>query len=220
MKQPATPPLTADAAARLLRLDPAVIARLARHLELLQRWQPRINLVGTATLADPWRRHVVDSAQLLPLLPPGAPRLVDLGSGAGFPGLVLAIAGSAEVTLVDSDTRKGAFLAEAARVTDTRARIVSARIESLRGEVFDVVTARALAPLGRLLVLAKPLLAPDGQLLLLKGRNFASELTAAGDRWKMRVATWPSRTDPEAVVVRIHHVEERPPGRGSPREEA
>jgi 16S rRNA (guanine527-N7)-methyltransferase len=199
-------PLSAEAAGDLLALDGETIARLARHLDLVRRWQPRINLVGASTLKDPWRRHVVDSAQLLPLLPPGSPRLADLGSGAGFPGLVLAIAGSARVTLIDADARKCAFLGEAARVTGTPVRIANARIDSLNAELFDIVTARALAPLPRLIALARPLLAAEGALLLLKGRGFASELTAAKQRWKMRIATWPSRTDPEGIVVRIDDI--------------
>ncbi len=205
MKQP----LTAAEAGHLLGLDADTLDRLARHLDLLRQWQPRINLVGSGTLTDPWRRHVVDSAQLLPLLPAGAPRLIDLGSGAGFPGLVLAIAGTARVTLVDADARKCVFLAEAARVTGTRVRIVNARIDSLALGPFDIVTARALAPLPRLITLARPLLAPGGSLLLLKGRDFARELTAADDKWKMRVTRWPSRTDPAGVIVRIDDIRER-----------
>ena len=202
-------PLSAEAAGRLLGLDETTVGRLARHLDLLWRWQARINLVGASTLADPWRRHVIDSAQLAPLLPAGTPSLADLGSGAGFPGLVLAMMGAAEVTLVDADARKCAFLAEAARVTETRVRIVNARIESLAAGPFDIVTARALAPLDRLFALARPLLAADGAFLLLKGRGFASELTAAGNQWKMRVVTWPSRTDPDAVVARIDGIRDR-----------
>ena len=205
MKQP----LSGEAAGRLLALDAETFRRLGRHLELLRQWQRRINLVGASTLADPWRRHVVDSAQLLPLLPTGSARLIDLGSGAGFPGLVLAIAGTADVTLVDGDARKCAFLAEAARITDARVEIIHGRIESLAAGPFDIVTARALAPLDRLIALARPLLAPGGVLLLLKGRGFASELTAAADRWKMRVATWPSLTDPDAIIARIDDIRDR-----------
>ncbi|MFO1152559.1 MAG: 16S rRNA (guanine(527)-N(7))-methyltransferase RsmG [Rhodospirillales bacterium] len=203
MKQP---PLAEDAIGPLLGLDADIVRRLARHLDLLRQWQRRINLIGASTLSDPWRRHVLDSAQLLPLLPPGSPRLIDLGSGAGFPGLVLAIAGDAEVTLVDADARKCAFLREAARLSGAHVQILNARIDSLVVEPYPIVTARALAPLERLLALARPLLAANGALLVLKGRGFASELTTAGDRWKMRVATWPSRTDPDGVVARIDDI--------------
>lgn len=208
MKQP---PLAAAAVVARLGLSAATGERLAAQLAILGRWQQRINLVGAGTLADPWRRHVLDSAQLLPLLPPGRPRLVDVGSGAGFPGLVLAILSDAEVTLIDADARKCAFLAEAARLTGTRVRIVNGRIESVVGDPAvagqDVVTARALAPLDRLIGLARPLLAPGGALLALKGRAFAGELTAAGNHWKMRVATRPSLSDPDGVVVRIDNIE-------------
>jgi 16S rRNA (guanine527-N7)-methyltransferase len=205
------PPLSAAEACRRLGIDAAGRARLDAYLALLERWQRRINLVGAATLADPWRRHILDSGQLVPWLPPGRPRLADLGSGAGFPGLVLAIVSQAEVTLIEADARKCAFLAEAARHTGTVVTVLNRRIESVDGDAavrpFAVVTARALAPLDPLIGLARPLLAADGALLLLKGRAFPDELTAARVRWKMRVVTRPSVSDDDGVVARIDHIE-------------
>lgn len=175
---------------------------------LLERWQARINLVGSASLADLWRRHMLDSAQLFSHIPPSARRLVDLGSGAGFPGLVLAILWGGDVHLVDSDQRKCAFLREAARVAGARRVTVhAARIEALAtGELAaaaDVVTARALAPLPRLIDYAVPLLAPGGICLFLKGRRVEEELTQAGKSWTMQVERWASRAGPDGTIVRL-----------------
>ena len=175
--------------------------RLARHLDLLRRWQTRINLVGAATLSDPWRRHVLDSAQLAPLIPAGA-RLADLGSGAGFPGLVLAILRGGPVHLIESDARKAAFLREAVRATGAPAEVHNARAENLELRA-NVVTARACAPLDRLLGLALPLLAPGGICLFLKGARVEEELAAARRRWRMTVRRRRSRSAPEGVVLEL-----------------
>lgn len=178
--------------------------RFTAYIELLQRWQRRINLVGPSTLADPWRRHILDSAQLMPLLPPGSPDVVDLGSGAGFPGLVLAIMSSARVVLVDADARKCAFLAEAARVTGAAVRVANQRIESVDREIADVVTARACAPLPKLLSLSRPILRRNGTCLLLKGRSARAELTAAEKSWHITASFIPSQSDPSGEIIHMH----------------
>lgn len=182
--------------------------RLERHLELLRQWQKRINLVGPATLADAWQRHTLDSAQLFALLPATTRRLVDLGSGAGFPGLVLAILGVPEVHLVEADRRKAAFLREAARLTGTDNVVVHARrIEELAPFPADVVTARALAPLPRLLALAAPFLGPGGVAIFPKGREVAAELTAAAQHWTMQVEQVASATAPGARILLVREVQ-------------
>jgi 16S rRNA (guanine527-N7)-methyltransferase len=180
--------------------------RLRTYAALLQKWQSAINLVGPASLADPWRRHFLDSAQLFPLLIPGA--LLDLGCGAGFPGLVLAILGdgSRSVHLVDSDRRKIAFLREAARVTDTKVTVHWDRIESLRPFPVANITARALAPLSNLLGWATPFLQLGGQCLFLKGEKLEDELTAAAKDWKMRTERIPSQSDPYGSILRVKEV--------------
>src|SRR5437660_4118565 len=114
------------------------LPRLDAYAELLRRWSPRINLVAASTLDDLWRRHFLDSAQLLPLVPSAARSLIDLGSGAGFPGLVLAILGVPGVELVEADSRKCAFLREAARIAAAPVMIRNARIESLSAHQLDV----------------------------------------------------------------------------------
>jgi len=167
------------------------LARLTTLVERLATWTQRINLVGPSTVPEAWSRHVLDSAALMPLIPPGAQRLADLGSGAGFPGLVLAILGAPDVQLVESDQRKAAFLREAARVTETRVTIHAHRIEVLDPLAADVVCARALAPLPDLLPLVARHLTPDGVALLPKGRTASDELTACADQWIMRIQHCP-----------------------------
>jgi 16S rRNA (guanine527-N7)-methyltransferase len=190
--------------------------RLERYAALLEKWNRAINLVARASLADLWRRHMLDSAQLWPLLPPpqGRPRrILDLGSGAGFPGLVLAIMAAAdenaEVHLVEVDNKKAAFLREAARVAEAPVTLHVQRIESLAPFPVDAVTARACAPLPRLLDYAAPFLRqyqpgePPPVGLFLKGRDVDRELTEARKRWKIQAELVPSRTDAAAKIVRI-----------------
>lgn len=204
-------PLAPEQFAALTGADAAALARLSLYLELLEKWQRRINLVAASTLADPWRRHMLDSAQLLPMLPAGydVPHIADLGSGAGFPGLVLALMSNAAVTLVESDSRKCAFLREVIRTTGTPARVETARIEALPPVAADVVTARACAPLPRLLGYVHRHLAPDGTALLLKGRNAAPELTQAGKTWMMSASLMPSQSDPSGHVIKITAIRPR-----------
>jgi 16S rRNA (guanine527-N7)-methyltransferase len=174
--------------------------------DCLRKWQRAVNLVASATLPDVWRRHFLDSVQLWPYLPPSARRVVDLGSGAGFPGLVLAILGAPDVQLIESDARKAAFLQEVARITATPVTIHRDRVESVPPLGADVVTARGCAPLPRLLELAAPHLAPGGVCLFLKGRNVNAELTEALKKWNMRIDRFASRSDPRGVILRLEAV--------------
>lgn len=183
------------------------IDRLNAYVALLHKWSPRINLVSKFTLDDAWERHVLDSAQMLPILPAGTAHVVDLGSGAGFPGLVLAIltATSDEpfsVTLVESDRRKGLFLREVIRATDARAEVVTQRAETLAISA-DVVTARGFAALDRLLGMAAPIIGETGVAIVHKGARYESELTDAARNWHMEVEQHTSRTDPAAAILKI-----------------
>lgn len=188
------------------------VDRLGAYLALIGKWQRAINLVAAASLKDAWRRHLLDSAQLYPLIPPTAATLVDLGSGAGLPGLVLSILAQGEgrvvaVNLVESDGRKAAFLATAARELGlTGVTVHASRAEDLAatGRLHaEIVTARALAPLERLLALARPFLVPGGRCLFLKGERVDDELTAVQQSWRIRVDRIPSRSDPAGVVLAV-----------------
>ncbi len=179
------------------------LERLSIYESLLKKWQKTINLVGPKTLDDSWNRHFLDSGQLRPLLPESANVLIDLGSGAGFPGLVLAILGVPEVHLIESDVRKCAFLREVARATGAPVTVHTKRIEAVQGLRADVVTARALAPLADLLDWAAPFLGEDGVALFLKGQNVEDELTATTKYWKMRTERFDSVTDPSGSILRL-----------------
>jgi 16S rRNA (guanine527-N7)-methyltransferase len=186
------------------------------RLELLERelrrWQAIKNLVGPATLDQIWDRHIVDSLQLLDLAP-DARTWLDLGSGAGFPGLVLAIAGAERglhVHLVESNSRKCAFLRHIARLTGAPAKVHEARLETVvPGFVgkADVVSARALASLPMLLDWTEPLLKAGTMGLFPKGRDAEIELTEARKKWTFEAEILPSLTDPEARILRITSIE-------------
>lgn len=181
--------------------------RLDLYVALLRRWQSTINLVSPSTLPQIWTRHVADSLQLLAIAP-DAQKWVDLGSGAGFPGLAVAcaLAGSKGVAvhLVESDQRKAAFLREAARITGAPARVHAQRIEAF-GESWknpvDIITARALAPLSKVLTYAAPLLEKGAQALFLKGQDAEAELTESAKHWHMDAVLRPSVTDPRGSIV-------------------
>ncbi len=177
--------------------------RLERYAAALRKWQPAINLVGPKTLGDLWRRHMLDSAQLLAQLPPAPGPLVDLGSGAGFPGLVLAICGVPDVHLIESDQRKAVFLAEVARLAGVAVTVHRTRIEDVAAFPAAVVTARALAPLPELLRLAARFSAEKSVGLFLKGRDWQRELILAQEGWMMRATPVPSTLDPDSVVLRV-----------------
>ena len=198
--------LSAPAFAARLDVSRETLERLTLLLDLLARWQPAINLVGRASLADPWRRHVLDSAQLTAHLPPDVGSLVDLGSGAGFPGMVLAIMGMPNVRLVESDQRKAQFLREVARATGTQVVVQAERAERLAGPPAAVVTARALAPLPRLLPLVEPFLAADSVCLLLKGAAVSNELTEAARSWHMVAEMFPSLSAPAGIVLKLRGI--------------
>ena len=204
------PPLWPEGFAQVVPVSRETLARLETYAALLVRWSARINLIGRDTTADLWRRHILDSAQLEPFIPRVAHSLIDLGSGAGLPGLVLAILGVPGVELVEADSRKCAFLREAARIAEVAVTIRGCRIQAVPPHPVDVVTARALAPLDRLLGLAEPFLAPGSECLLLKGERVEDELTLARRHWRMTVSLHQSRSDPRGVVLRLQQVAREP----------
>ncbi len=198
------PPLDPAGFARILPVSRETLDRLERWLADLRRWKARINLVGASTLDDPWRRHILDSAQLLRFLPPETRRLVDLGSGAGLPGLILAILGVPEVHLIESDGRKAAFLLHCKGSLGLPGVTVHvARAEDVRLPPADVVTARALAPLERLLPLARRFADERTRFLFLKGREVEGELTRARRSWKIGVHLHPSLASTDGRVLEI-----------------
>lgn len=197
--------MTAEDFAAALSVSRETLERLQAYADLLVKWQAKINLVGPATIPDLWRRHLLDSAQMAAHLPEGP--VLDLGSGAGFPGLVLAIMTGQPVHLVESDARKCAFLREAARVTGAaNATIHNKRIEAIAPFPVAAVTARALASLGQLLDWAAPFLQQHTQCLFLKGAKVDEELTQAGEHWKMASRRVASLSDPSGLILILSEV--------------
>ena len=173
--------VTPEDFAKQLNVSRETVAVLSAYVALLEKWQPRINLISPASLPDIWQRHMFDSAQLLAHMPEmhtAAPRrILDIGSGAGFPGLVLAILGAGQVQLVESDQRKSVFLQTVIRELRLSAIVVNDRIETLPACYPDVITARALAPLPKLMQLIEAQMHPSLTCLFLKGPKVEEELT-------------------------------------------
>ena len=183
------------------------LARLKAYADILIDWNARHNLVARSTLPDLWWRHFWDSAQLAPLIPETARTLADLGSGAGFPGLVLAaMRPDLAVTLHEATTKKCAFLQAAADRMGVSVTIQNGRLEDLKPQSFDVVTARALAPLPQLLTYAQNFVGMNSLCLFLKGQNVGAELTEAHKYWNMKASQVPSQTDPSAAIVVVREL--------------
>lgn len=182
------------------------LEKLKIYNGLLQKWQRAINLVSKQSLEESWRRHFLDSAQLFGQIPSNARSLLDIGSGAGFPGMVLGIMGAPGVELVESDERKCLFLREVSRETSTDVTVTNDRIENLSPRIVDVVTSRACASLDVLLGYAKPYLGPSTICLFPKGRSVQDELTTAQKRWNMRYTLLDSVSDSAARIVRLEGV--------------
>lgn len=212
---PATPlpPLSQEQFQKKTGLPAALQDDLSSYVDLLEKWQKRINLVSKSTLADVWRRHVWDSLQIYPLIPKETKTVIDLGSGAGFPGLVLALFSKAyngpEIHLIEADSRKTAFLEEVNRETSAGAIIHTRRLESVRDLKADVVTARALAPLPKLLTMATPFGAKDCRFLFFKGEKVQAELTEAAKKWTMEVVETPSVSHQSGTILTLKGVKHR-----------
>ena len=213
-----TPAFSIHDKAEALALTPVsreTEARLDRYINLLLEWQAKTNLVAPSTLPQLWTRHVSDSLQLL-MLAPSAKVWVDLGSGGGFPGIVLAcaLAGTpgAMVHLVEHNAKKAAFLREALRITASPGVVHLSEIRDIVDRIagpIDCVTARALAPLHQLIGFAEPLMKKGGKALFLKGQDVESELTEATKYWKIEPQLHSSRTGGHGWIVELDHVERR-----------
>ncbi len=200
------PPADVVTAFDRLGLDGAQREALARYVAVLERWRQRINLIGPADAAEIWRRHVLDSAQAWAHIDDPSRPLLDLGSGAGLPGLILAALGAEDVTLVDSDQRKAVFLREAAREIGVKPEVVAMRFDAALAATrrrYAIVTGRAVAPLARLTPVLAQALAADGYALLHKGASVEKELTEARKTWTMQSAIYPSVTGSGGVLIKI-----------------
>ena len=183
------------------------LAQLETYVSLLLTWQQRINLIGPSTVDTVWSRHILDAVQLIPLLPKNTKVIADLGSGAGIPGLILAISGGYEVHLYESNGKKAAFLAEAIRQTGANAHVHQIRLEQLAMTAAlpkaDVIVARALAPLDQLLRYSEPFFKWGARAYFHKGQDLEAELTSATKYWRIKLDMHPSHSDSRGVIVEV-----------------
>ena len=200
-------------ARRLTAVSRETLARVQSYLGVLDAWRDRINLIGPGEGRHLWRRHVLDSLQLVGQIPGDATKIVDLGSGAGFPGLLIACAmaerSGVSVTLVEKSVRKSQFLQAAIAEVGLPARVTNVRIEEAPHERYDLLTARALAPLPKLLGYADVWLKPSGKALLMKGRDTAAELAEARADWTFEMSDRASLSSPEGRVLEISSISPR-----------
>jgi len=182
-------------------------AKLRQFAALVLKWSAKINLVSKHDLPELWARHIQDSLALIPYIPAGTDAAIDLGSGAGFPGLVLAIETGIPFTLIESDSRKAAFLLDAARELQAPAKILNTRIEAAKPIPARLITARALAPLDKLLALAAPHLAPGGVCLFPKGKSYEDELKTAAEHWRWQVERCKNPNNAEACILKLGHIQ-------------
>ena len=201
--RPVSTRLTPEGFAKLAAVSRETLERLQAYVALLTAWNRRINLVGANTIGDVWRRHILDSAQLMPLLPDGARVVVDVGSGAGLPGLVLAVLGAPEVHLVESDQRKAVFLREAQRVTGAPVTIHCQRIERMAPITADAIVARAVASVDNLLLMVDKFRKPHTICLFLRGKGIEEELAHLPPALTMKARILPSRSDPSGRILRL-----------------
>ena len=192
-------------------VPPLALSRLRSFAALLLRWNPTIRLIGSRDSDDLWQRHIADALQLMPLIPHHTQAALDLGSGGGLPGLVLAIATGIPFDLIESDGRKAAFLREAAIATQAPVTIHAQRIEDIILPPRPLLTARALAPLPKLLALAHPFLTEDGVCLFPKGEKAEVEIAEAEQFWTMTVERLPSSTAKGARLLRISGLKPKGP---------
>lgn len=202
--------MTAQHLLAALDVSRETLARLETYEDLLRKWTARINLVSPRTLDALWTRHFLDSAQLLRLAGSGT-SWTDLGSGGGFPGLVIAILAAEvrpdlRVTLVEADQRKAAFLRTVLRETAVSAAVVTGRIEEIAPRAADILSARALASLDMLLGYAERHMAPSGRALFPKGENVEREIAEALEHWRFRCERYPSITDANSTVLSIGEI--------------
>ncbi len=185
---------------------------LEAYLELLKKWNPAINLVAKSTIDQAWDRHFIDSAQVFSKAPETPEIWCDIGSGGGFPGLVCAVLAKelspeTQFILIESDKRKSAFLITVTQALDLNAKVLAQRIEAAEPAKANVLTARALAPLDKLLEFSERHLRPGGNALFLKGASFRDEISESLKNWQFSYEEWPSVTDPAAAVLRIGDID-------------
>ncbi len=192
-----------------VNVSPETFHRFYLYHDLLVKWQEKINLIGNDSLPKIWERHFLDSLQLIPLIPKSVKPLIDFGTGAGFPGMVLAMYGIANVHLIESDHKKISFLKEVARITKTDVSIYPERIENIKIADVGIIVARALSDLERLLEYSSRYVSHETTCLFPKGKNYAMEIEAAKEKWQFDYKITKSITDKDGVMVIVSNLKRR-----------
>jgi len=198
-----------DLLSRHIKVSHETFERLSTYHDLLLKWQSKINLISNDTIEDCWNRHFLDSAQLINQIPDSADNILDIGSGAGFPGMVLAIISNKKCHLIESDTKKATFLKEVARLTNTNVTIYNERVENISIPQMPLITARALANLNQLLNWSEKFVSHETISLFPKGKNYSTELEDAKIEWAFDSEILPSVTDTNGVIVKLSHIKRR-----------
>lgn len=201
-----------DAFLAEINVSRETLERLDIFSALLEKWNPSINLVSKSTLQSLWTRHFLDSAQIFEIADPSPGLWADFGTGGGFPGLIVAIIGAERrpdigLVCVESDTRKATFLRTVLRETGILAKVASERAETMPRLGAATVSARALAPLSRLLAYAERHLEPDGKAVFLKGAGYEAEIAESLETWTFQLDTYPSKTDPGATILKLGDIQ-------------
>jgi 16S rRNA (guanine527-N7)-methyltransferase len=194
---------------RHVKVSHETVERLSLYHDLLLKWQTKVNLVGPDTIGEAWQRHFLDSLQLLNILPTLKCRMLDFGTGAGFPGMILAIAGVSDMHLVESDAKKITFLKEVARITKTNVSIHHGRIEQQNFSDVNVILSRACSALEKLFVFSSPFVSHGTTCLFHKGKNYSTELEDANEQWDFDSTVIPSVTDAQGVILKISNLRKR-----------
>ncbi len=189
---------------KMLDVPCEILGKLDRYVQILEEWSPTLNLIGRRDGSDIWTRHIEDSLQLKAYVPKGTASFVDIGSGAGFPGIPLAIATGMFAHLIESDIRKAAFLEVVISDLNIPARVWNSRIEAVSIPPQPLCTARAVAPLKKLVDLCRPLMLPSSTALFPKGRRYLAEITDVMPHPSMVIRSFPSTTDDEAAVIVVN----------------
>jgi len=183
--------------------------KLLQYVSLLEKWNNSINLIAPSTVPDIWNRHIEDSLQIIPLLPKEKSNIIDIGSGAGLPGVVISLCSEHNVTMVDSDQKKALFLTETRRRLGASYDVFRDRIENIDGQTYDIVTSRACANLTKLLELSENFLEEKSYCLFHKGKNYSKEIEDAEKKWSFALEVIPSITDNEAAILKLTNIQRR-----------
>lgn len=182
------------------------LEELQEYAKLLSKWNQKINLISKDSEKDIWGRHILDSAQLIKFINK-SDKILDVGSGAGLPGIVLSILGAENIFLLDSDQRKCAFLVEVSRLLNLKNKIINDRLENLTNEYFDTIIARGFASIAKIFEQTRFL--KTNRILLLKGKIYESELLEATQKWAFDYITYPSTTNSNSYILDIKNVQQK-----------